>query len=84
TPEFVKIATFPSFVAAFHALQEVNRRFPAADLPTAPAATSDPTSDAPAEVEPPVEEPLEILPTPTPAGNLPNANRGERSILKRK
>lgn len=78
-PEYGKIATLPSFVAAYHALQEVHRRFPN----TGPEIT-DPNFEQASPDEPPIiEESLEILPTPTPAA-LPNASRGERSILKRK
>ena len=85
-PEFVKIATLPSFIAAFDALREVNRRFPATatELPITRSEVADPTPEIPAKVKSPVDESSEILPTPTPAGKLPNASRGERSILKRK
>lgn len=88
-PEFVKIATFPSFVAAFDALLEVDRRFPSTglstqELPSSRSEMADPIPDTPPKVETPFDAPSEVLPTPTPAGRLPNASRGERSILKRK
>ncbi len=81
-PEFVKISGLPSFFATFAALRETARRFE----PTASSGPKipDPNSGDQAPIEePPVEEPLEILPTPK-ADVVPNATRGERSILKRK
>ncbi len=81
-PEFVKISGLPSFFATFAALRETARRF--APTTSSGPKIPDPNSGdiAPIE-EPPVEEPLEILPTPK-ADVMPNAKRGERSILKRK
>lgn len=83
-PEYAKIAALPSFVATLAALQEVNRRFPQAESPTTGPTITDPASDGTTPVELPIDKSLEILPTPTPAAELPNASRGERSILKRK
>ncbi len=82
SPEFVKISALPSFVATFAALRETARRF--APTTSSGPKIPDPNIEDPASIEePPVEEPLEILPTPK-ADVVPNAKRGERSILKRK
>ncbi|NOZ40755.1 MAG: hypothetical protein GXP24_11090 [Planctomycetes bacterium] len=96
-PQFAKISALPSFVATFAALQETDRRFGrSANSPvlTGPEIT-DPNSSRPAPanvsterategaIEIPTEKPQEVLPTPQPAV-VPNATRGERSILKRK
>lgn len=93
-PQYAKISTLPSFVATFAALQETNRRFGASvgnpsesrTVNNGPTIT-DPNSGQSAPIEGPtkklLEEPLEVLPTPQSVA-VPNATRGERSILKRK
>ena len=83
-PQFVKISALPSFVATFAALQEVDRRF-------AGPESSGPEITEPLDIYPgPATTPRaesqpqdEILPTPQPS-EVPNASRGERSILKRR
>jgi|GEM_PF-6182713 len=94
--QFVKIATLPSFVAAYNCLQKAKRRLDGVMLdsevqPEGPWITN-PSSTAPTSTGPnnngptntgPASRNQEILPTPEPA-SLPNATRGERSILKRK
>jgi len=97
-PQFVKIFTLPSFVAAYNTLEEVSRRFSGDQIGdpligdpliggpeiTDPNSSETTPTDQPAEkANGPIEEAIEILPTPQPA-EVPNATRGERSILKRK
>lgn len=85
-PEFVKIFSLPSFVAAHGALKEVNRRagispesFSKDAIVTGGQTDGSIINDPSDKVATPVEQPHELLPTPEPA-----ASRGERSILKRK
>ncbi len=84
-PQFLKIATLPSFVASFATLQEVDRRFGGTvdSYESDGPEITDPNNGAPPADEAAAEEPLEILPTPQSIA-VPNATRGERSILKRK
>lgn len=93
-PQYAKISALPSFVATLAALQETNRRFDAAvgissksrTVNNSPTIT-DPNSGQSASIQRPTkklpEEPLEVLPTPQSVA-VPNATRGERSILKHK
>ncbi len=89
-PLFTKISGLPSFAATLAALQETDRRF-GGSVSNGPEINDPEESNEPSPIEssteePPKEmheEPLEILPTPQ-ATVVPNATRGERSILKRK
>jgi len=93
-PQYVKIATLPSFVAVFNALQEVDRRNagrpsprtavtgPTLSDPKTDAGDGNPSGGATPATNEAIEEANEVLPTPQPA-KVPNAARGERSILKR-
>jgi len=92
-PRFVKISALPSFVATFAALQETDRRFGVSVSSPSESRTenngptiTDPNSGQSAPIEGPTEklpeEPQERLPTPQSVA-VPNATRGERSILKR-
>lgn len=91
-PQFTKISSLPSFVAAFAALQEANSRSarfaqpqqPLNEQPGGPAI-GDPNDGSTLDnQQAPADEPLEVLPTPQPTAVAPNSTRGERSILKRK
>jgi len=79
-PQFEKISALPSFAAAYAALQEAERRL--ANIQPVGPGIANPSDRDTTPIEKPAEEVLEILPTPQPA-ELPNATRGERSILKR-
>lgn len=91
-PQFAKISALPSFVAAFAALQEADRRSarfaqpqqPLIEQPSGPAIGDPNDGSTPGNQQAPVDESLEVLPTPQPTAVAPNSTRGERSILKRK
>jgi len=91
-PQFTKISTLPSFVATLAALQEIDRQL--GGVRSALKDNGSPKDNGleitdshnrvqPATFETPSEESLEILPTPQ-SITVPNATRGERSILKLK
>ena len=82
-PQFAKISTLPSFVATFAALQETNRRFSGSTIEGSGPQIADPNGLDSVPDRTPVEQSSELLPAPQPAV-VPNAARGERSILKRK
>jgi len=73
-PEFMKISSLPSFVAIHAALQEILSRFSAAESGQLELGNPRGTEAAP-------DESREILPTPDSA-EIPEATRGEHSILK--
>ena len=88
--QFEKIAALPSFMAVFESLQEAEQRLqdiqpsvPKTSGPTIAGPTVDKQAPTESVAETTVERNKEILPTPQPA-ELPNATRGEHSILKRK
>lgn len=89
--QYVKIATLPSFVAVYNALEEVSQRnigSPSGSVSVGGPSFANPNNADPinGETSPAqdnTEEANEILPTPLPS-EIPNASRGERSILKRK
>lgn len=80
-PRYTKVSTLPSFGATFAALIETENRF-GSTQPVGPEIV-DPSIGQPAPVETPTERVQEILPQPLP-DELPNARRGERSILRKK
>ncbi len=97
-PQFQKIAGLPSFGATLAAMEETTRRFadaehqdsqhrlqdgPQITNPNSDRSTDGGTHEAAPNKTPRQNVPAEVLPSPGPT-LVPNAKRGERSILKRR